>query len=56
MQFLIPTQAQLEEIALARSTNRFCIVFHPLNAGVWLSISGEAPWWESEAEENAIIY
>lgn len=53
--FLEPSQDQLEQIALAMTTNRFCIVFHPLNASVWLSISDETPWW-SEAEENAIIH
>lgn len=52
--FLEPTQSQLEEIAQAQRTGRFCIVFHPLNAGVWLSISGETPWWNLEVEDAII--
>lgn len=52
MQFLKPTQAQLDDIAHALKIGRVVVVFHPLNAGIWLSLEGGYGWWEDGYVDN----
>lgn len=48
---LIPTADELEQIATAEATGRFCVCFNPLTAEAWIPGSITGPWWE---EENVI--
>lgn len=56
MEFLIPSQEQLEKIQQAQRTGQFCVVFNPKTAEAWIQGSDISPWWENEVREDEIIH